>query len=295
MRAEREAVTQGDHEHPLVVVAWLVEHLDDPAVRIVDTRFYLDGRRGADAYAAGHIPGAVFMDVERDLSSPAGSGPGRHPLPSAEVFSGALSRAGIGPRTIVVAYDDVGGAMAARLWWLLCAIGHRGGRVLDGGLAAYSRDGHPLTPDPPVIELATPMTLSFDRSRIVDRARVLRASTTGDAVLIDARASERYEGRVEPIDPKAGHIPGAFNAPFTGNLDPARGTFLEPAALAARYRAMGAADASEIIAYCGSGVTACHDILALRLAGRADAKLYEGSWSDWSSAPDLPIATGPLP
>ncbi|MFT3768031.1 MAG: sulfurtransferase [Minicystis sp.] len=279
---------------PLVDAAWLAAHLDHPDLRVVDLRWYLAGKRGADEYARGHIPGAIFLDLDRDLAAPKGSGPGRHPLPSIDDFARVLARAGVTRDTTVVAYDDAGGSVAARLWWMLRWVGHPGGRVLDGGLAAWTAAGHPLSTDAPVITPAPPLDLHAGAGlRAIGKLDVQRLAADPRALVLDARAPERFEGRVEPIDARPGHIPGARSAPFAQNLI-APGGALKPAAdLAAHYRALGAFDADTVACYCGSGVTACHDILALAIAGRDDVLLYEGSWSDWAADPSLPAATGP--
>jgi thiosulfate/3-mercaptopyruvate sulfurtransferase len=278
---------------PIVDVAWLSQHLDDPRVRVVDARWYLRDKRGADEYARGHIPGAVFVDLDRDLAAPPGSGPGRHPLPSVEHFARVLSRLGVTRDTLVVAYDDAGGSIAARLWWMLRWVGHEGGRVLDGGLAAWLAAGHALTTEVPVIAPAPLLDLTAGSgARVVDKHEVQRLAADPRAVILDARARERFEGRLEPVDARPGHVPGARSAPFADNLVAPGGKLLSADALAARYRDLGALEAQTIVCYCGSGVTACHDILALTLAGRDDALLYEGSWSDWAADPTLPAATG---
>jgi thiosulfate/3-mercaptopyruvate sulfurtransferase len=280
---------------PIVDAAWLAAHLDDPRVRVADVRWYLSGKRGADEYARGHIPGAVFVDLDRDLAAPPGSGPGRHPLPSAAAFAGVLARLGVERDTLIVAYDDAGGATAARLWWLLRWFGHGGGRVLDGGLGAWIAAGHPLSTEVPTPAPAAVLELSPGHARAVDKLEVdrLRALKSPGVVLLDARAPERFEGRVEPIDARAGHIPGARSAPFADNLVSPGGVLRSAAELSERYRALGALEAETVVCYCGSGVTACHDLLALAIAGRDDAVLYEGSWSDWARDPSLPAAIGP--
>ncbi|MHB1845494.1 MAG: sulfurtransferase [Deltaproteobacteria bacterium] len=273
---------------PLVSATWLSQRLNDQSLRVVDVRWRL-GRPGAGRrlYDAGHLPGAVHLDVDGDLAGPPGSGPGRHPLPTPERFAEAMERSGIGDETRVVAYDDQGGAIAARLWFLLRYFGHETGAVLDGGVSAWSQVG-PLTGELPSL----PRGRFQPRPRpelVVDR----RAVATGCALVLDARAPERYRGEQEPIDARAGHVPGAVSAPFSGNAD-SDGRFLSAAALRHRYEAFGARPGREIIAYCGSGVTACSNLLALELAG-VPATLYEGSWSDWSQDTAAPIATGPEP
>lgn len=278
---------------PLVTAEELRALAADPSVRILDARWYLTGKRGADEYAAGHLPGAAFVDLERDLSSPKGAGPGRHPLPTAASFAAVLSRLGVTATTRVVAYDDAGGAIAARVWWLLRHFGLPRGAVLDGGIGAWTRAGGPLTTEAPVIVPAAPLALVARSDDVVDKRAVDRLRVAPDAVVLDARAAERFEGKSEVIDARAGHVPGARSAPFAGNLASPGGRFLDRAALARRYGDVGASGARTIVCYCGSGVTACHDLLALALVGRPDALLYEGSWSDWAADASLPAAVGP--
>jgi thiosulfate/3-mercaptopyruvate sulfurtransferase len=290
---------------PLVDPAWIAAHRADPRVRIADVRWYLSappggppqtpGKRGADEYARGHIPGAVFIDLDRDLSASPERGPGRHPLPSAADFSALLARLGIARDTLLVAYDDAGGAIAARLWWLLRWFGHGGGRVLDGGLGAWIAAGYPLSTQVPAYPPAAPLDLVAGGPQtpggVVDKAEVDRLRALPGVALLDARAAERFEGRSEPVDARPGHIPGARSAPFVENLVAPGGAFRAEAELCARYRALGALEAETVVCYCGSGVTACHDLLALAIAGRDDALLYEGSWSDWARDASLPAAT----
>ncbi|HEX2035194.1 MAG TPA: sulfurtransferase [Chloroflexota bacterium] len=291
MRGEQEAVPA------LVSTEWLAAHLHEAGVRVADVRWYLPtvGKVGREEYARGHIPGAVFVDLEQELAGAPGSGPGRHPLPSAERFAAAMARAGVGLETHVVAYDDAGGSIAARLWWLLRYFGHPRVSVLDGGITRWMAEGR-------AVETAVPspqpreFTARPQRDWVVDKATVEALSRSGDGVLLDARAAERYEGRAEPVDPRAGHIPGARSAPFAGNLREEPAPRMKPAAaLRARFEALGVSPerAGQVVAYCGSGVTACHTLLALHLAGLPDGLLYEGSWSDWSADPSLPAATGP--
>ena len=277
---------------PLVDVAWLAHNLDDPRVRIVDVRWYLSGKRGADEYLRGHLPGAAFVDLGLDLASPVGAGPGRHPLPSAVDLARVLARIGVTRSSIVVAYDDAGGSIAARLWWLLRWFGHAGGRVLDGGLPAWIAAGHTLVTTSPALTTTPQLELRPRGVGVVDKVAVDRLRSDPRAMILDARARERFEGRSEPIDARAGHVPGAIAAPFVENLVAPGGVFLPAQALVDRYRTLGALQAEQIVCYCGSGVTACHDVLALAIAGRDDALLYEGSWSDWAADPALPIAVG---
>jgi thiosulfate/3-mercaptopyruvate sulfurtransferase len=282
----------------LVDVAWLAGQRPEAGVRIVDLRWTLAQKPTArEKYDAGHIPGAVFVDLDRDLSRHGGPG-GRHPFPDPDQFAEVLARLGVGPETHVVVYDDSGGAIAARLWFMLRAHGHERASVLDGGYPAWTRAGLPVTKDEPRIEPAPKRALRLDRSRVVDRAYVermvaRRRETGPKPLLTDARPPERYRGETETIDPIAGHIPGAVNAPVAGNLR--EGRFRPPAELKALYERLGATRAPEIVASCGSGVTACHTLLSLELAGIEGGKLYVGSWSDWSSQPEAQVATGADP
>lgn len=271
---------------------WLAGHLRDPALRIADVRWYLDpSRKGRDAYARGHVPGAVFLDVDADLSAPGGGRghpSGRHPWPSEDQVSRVMGQAGIGPGTRVVAYDDQGGAVAARLWYLLRAHGHDDVAVLDGGIPKWIAEGRPVTTEAPAVAPAT-FPARLRPGFVLTKAEMLWRDPARP--LLDARAAERYRGETEPVDPRAGHIPGAKSAPFSGNLSAgAPPVFLPPSALRERYAALGADGAAPIV-YCGSGVTACHDLLALHLAGLAGS-LYGGSWSEWSADESLPVATG---
>jgi thiosulfate/3-mercaptopyruvate sulfurtransferase len=261
---------------PLVSGEWLAGHLDD--VRVVDTRSYLDGRSGRDAYLGGHLPGAVWLDLDNELSDPATPTDGRHPLPSPERFSAALGRAGIAAGTPVVAYDDAGGSIAARLWWLLHVLDEPGA-VLDGGLAAWPGELSTDVPAPAAVARA---------ARPWPAGRFLTADELDatDRPIYDARTAQRYARGAE-IDPRPGHIPGARSAPWGDNLD-AEGRFHPAAELRARY-------ADGAVAYCGSGVTACHDLLAMRLAGVTGTALYPGSWSQWGADPSRPAETGPRP
>lgn len=282
----------------LISVAELHPRLGEPHLRIVDVRWYLgQPGRGRAAYAEGHIPGALYLDLDDDLCAP--RGPGRHPLPHPADFAGRLGAAGIGSDALVVGYDDVGGWVAARLWWMLDNLGHRRVAVLDGGLPAWVAAGFELTASVPALPPAR-LELAGAWTRVIDRDE-LRARL-GEVVLLDARAAPRYRGEVEPVDPVAGHIPTARNAPVDGNLGP-DGRFLPPAELGARFQALGAgvgggsragAERRPVVTSCGSGTSACHHALAMRLAGLPDAILYPGSWSDWSTA-GYPVATGPEP
>ncbi len=267
---------------PLVDAGWLHRHLEDPDLRVIDFRWYLQARQGRDEYSRGHIPHAVFLDLERVTGKEGG---GRHPLPSAEQFQREMRACGVSDQTKVVAYDDAGGSVASRLWFLLRYFGHRSQAVLDGGLQAWPG---PLSREAEQFPPGDFTARDPDRSLVLDVEDVRRL---GGVPLIDARAAERYRGDREPVDPKAGHIPGAVSMPFTGNLNP-DGRFKPPDELRAQYEKAGATDGA--VFYCGSGVTATHHLLALELAGLPAARIYAGSWSDWSNR-DLPVATGPDP
>ena len=278
---------------PLIDVETLAARLHDPAVRIVDARFALaDPEAGRRAYAEAHLPGAVYLHLDEDLSGPLRDDRvgGRHPLPDPAAFAARLGALGIGDAHEVVAYDDAGGAFAARVWWLLHWIGRPAVQVLDGGLPAWRAAGHPLTADPPPAAAPAPSTATPNPALLASRDAVRAAMTEASTWLVDARAPERYRGEVEPIDPVAGHVPGAANRPFAGNLDD-DGRFRSAEALAARYAPL--AEARDGIFYCGSGVTGAHDVLAAVVAGYPMPRLYAGSWSDWTSQADAPVATGP--
>ena len=254
---------------------------------LLDVRWRLGGPPGLDSYREGHLPGAVFTDLDRDLAAPPGPG-GRHPLPDPAVFTKAMRAAGVSQDRPVVVYDDKDATAAARAWWLLRYHGHQDVRVLDGGYQAWLAAGLPVTRADPA---TTPgdFTARPGHLPVLDAAGAQEMARTG--LLLDARAGERYRGEHEPVDPVAGHIPGAVSAPTTGNVNP-DGTFRSPADLAGRFAALGAAGtAGAVGAYCGSGVTAAHEVLALALAG-VPAALYVGSWSDWITDPARPVATG---
>jgi thiosulfate/3-mercaptopyruvate sulfurtransferase len=278
---------------PLVTVDWLAAQIGDPRIVVADVRWYLSGKRGLDEYRAGHLPGAHFVDVDHDLSSSAGPGrPGRHPLPFAHHFRDVLARIGVRKNSVVIAYDDAGGAQAARLWWLLKYFGHDVGHVLEGGIQAWVDGGHALETAVPAAVNAPLLDLAARPEMVADKARVRSLVERGEGVLLDARAPERFEGKVEPVDARPGHIPGAKSAPFVANLTRPGGTFRLKDELQRHYAALGAGASGPVIAYCGSGVTACHDLLALAVAGFEDALLYEGSWSEWAGDPSLPAALG---
>jgi thiosulfate/3-mercaptopyruvate sulfurtransferase len=269
----------------IVSPRWLADHLGEPSLRVLDVRWRLDdplaGRR---SYEAGHIPTAHFVDLEEITGREGG---GRHPLPTPSLFQVAMRSSGVDPGSLVIAYDDAGGSIAARLWWLLRLHGHENVAVLDGGIAAWKGSleaGWPPAPRHGSFVAETP-----DAAATVDRLAVQKNCY----LLLDARAPERYSGASGSVDPVGGHIPGARNAFWGENLGP-DGKFLRPADLRRRYEELGVTT-GETVVYCGSGVTACHDILAIHLAGLGPAKLYPGSWSDWCRHRDAAITTGSQP
>ena len=273
----------------LATPAWLVSQLESHDIRIVDTRWYLtDENQGRREYTLGHIPGAIFLDLDTDLAG--AEGPGRHPLPDRQQFAEMIGRAGIGNEHHAVVYDNGPGAIAARLWWMLRWVGHGSVSVLDGGYAAWTSAGfaistaHDSYPSA-AFALSTALTQTVDRNELLD--------SLGSVQLLDARAGERYRGEVEPVDPVGGHIPTAISAPTDGNLD-GTGRFRSPQDLADRFVDLGVDPSERIVNSCGSGVTACHNILAMHIAGFPETALYPGSWSDWSTS-RYPVTTGPLP
>ncbi|WP_030745254.1 sulfurtransferase [Streptomyces sp. NRRL F-5135] len=253
---------------------------------LLDVRWQLGGPPGRPAYEAGHLPGAVYVDLDTELSAPPGAG-GRHPLPDVADFGAVMRRAGVGQDTPVVVYDGGQGWAAARAWWLLRWAGHRDVRVLDGGLAAWEGPLSTEEPKPEEGDFA-PVPGSLPLLDADGAAALAR-----DGLLLDARAAERYRGDVEPIDRVGGHIPGALSAPTTENVAE-NGRFLPADDLADRFAALGATKGARVGVYCGSGVSAAHEVLALELAG-VPAALYAGSWSQWSADESRPVATGPDP
>lgn len=312
---------------PVVDANWLADNLD--SVVVADVRWYLDGRSGREAYDRGHLPGARFADLDTDLSGNPTAAGGRHPLPEPERFAEAMGRLGIGDGHPVVAYDDAGGVIAARVWWMLDSLGHPAA-VLDGGIGAWPG---PLETAPAAWTPAQFTARPWPQDRFVGIDEMDRLRGRPGAVVIDARSAERYRGDPNPIDPRFGHVPGALNMPATANLA-ADGKLLPAAELRSRYTAIGAAEpgaetpdadeadgaepsgtgeaiarpgaaspetpdggstdagASNIIAYCGSGVSACCDLLALRRAGLGSGRLFVGSWSAWGADPARPVETG---
>ena len=278
----------------LTDAATLQDHLDDDLV-VVDCRFDLaDTGRGERDYRVSHVPGALYAHLDRDLSSPITPDSGRHPLPDVDRLVNWLGRLGIGEETQVVAYDDSGGTMAVRLWWLLRWLGHDRVSVLDGGWQQWLAGGHPLQAQAIEPASSTLFRGTPDWSQVVATEDIAGQLEIGpdDIRIMDARTGERYRGEQEPIDPVAGHIPGAFNLPLTGNLAE-DGRFLPADILRKRYtQAIGGLQPDRIAAMCGSGVTACHNLLAMEIAGLPGGRLYAGSWSEWIRDPRRPVATG---
>ncbi len=276
-------------ESNLVTVEWLAEHVSDPSIVVADCRFDLaQPRAGAMHYRQGHIPGAVYLDLEADLSGPKQAHGGRHPLPDMQTFSRRLGAVGIDAEVTVVAYDAQQGSNAARLWWMLRYLGHGRVKVLDGGWTAWVEGGHPVTTALP----AAAARVFVPRPRpelLLELEELRRRQRRGGVRLIDSRAPERYRGEVEPLDPVAGHIPGAGNLPWTGNIDE-QGKLKPVPALADRFEVLRGE--GKPVVYCGSGVTACVNLLAMEEAGISGAVLYLGGWSDWCSYPENPVAKG---
>ena len=276
----------------LVTTEDLAAHLDDPNWVIFDCRFTLtDPEAGRQAYAKAHIPGARSVHLDDDLSAPIGKTTGRHPLPDPDVLTEKLCEWGVGVNKQVVVYDDSYGAMAVRLWWMMRWLGHPGVALLDGGYPKWLREKRPVNADIPAPHRGACACLP-EPSQIVTTDEVMHASKTGEQLIIDARPDRRFSGEFEPLDPVAGHVPGAINYPFDENLD-VDGTFLPPEALRENYQALlKGKPAWKVIHMCGSGVTACHNILAMEIAGLPGSRLYPGSWSEWITDPARPVATG---
>jgi thiosulfate/3-mercaptopyruvate sulfurtransferase len=276
----------------LVTADELMVHVGDSTWRIFDCRHDLGNPEyGAAAYAKGHIPGALFLHLDRDMSGAKTGRNGRHPLPDPAVFARRMSECGVGPDTQVVAYDNEGGIFASRLWWMLRWLGHDKVALLDGGLPGWRRAKQALVADVPAVTPAEfvprprPLTVSADE--------VLANLRSSETLVVDARAPERYSGEQETLDPVGGHIPGAANRFYFDNLDDA-GCYFKPAVeLRAEFDTLLAGrDPAKVVQQCGSGVTACHNLLAMEIAGLNGSKLYPGSWSEWCADPARPIATG---
>ncbi len=279
---------------PMITTGELSELLSGPESErsvVLDVRWRLGGPPGAGSYREGHLPGAVYVDLDTALAGAPGEG-GRHPLPEPETLQRHLRAAGVRAGRPVVVYDDADGSVAARAWWLLRWAGHAEVAVLDGGFSAWAEEGRPVTDDVPepeegdiVVEPGGMPVLDADEAAALAR----------EGLLFDARARPRYAGQTEPIDPRAGHIPGAVNAPFSGHIGD-DGRWRDASELAERFEGLGVAEGTPVGVYCGSGVTASSVVLALEVAGHPEpAALYAGSWSHWSRDPGRPAATGDLP
>jgi thiosulfate/3-mercaptopyruvate sulfurtransferase len=281
----------------LIGAAVLRDLVGKPDIAVIDCRFDLmNPEGGRRAYLEGHIPGARYADLNRDLSAPISATTGRHPLPTLDDFAGTLARLGVGRATQVIAYDDSAGAFAARAWWMLRWVGHPAVAVLDGGIKAWVSEGGTLESGQenplPVAAGGAHLSAQADTAAVIGTAELERRLRDPAFLLIDARAGERYAGTVEPIDAVAGHIEGALNHPFSANLG-ADGRFLPAPVLRQVWeRQLAGRSPTQVAAMCGSGVTACHNLLSLEVAGFRGAKLYAGSWSEWIRDPHRPIARG---
>lgn len=272
---------------PLIAVQELAQY--DPMPAMADVRWYLgEPERGRREYDVGHLPGAVYVDLERHLS--AARGPGRHPLPTRREFAETIGGLGFGSDDLIVGYDDRGGEVAARLWWMLRDIGHHRIRILDGGIPAWRAAGLPVSTSAPE---RPPARMTVRREHTLQLDREALHARLGSVTLLDARPPQRYRGDEEPIDPVAGHIPTAVSASTSGNLAE-DGTLLEPDALRTRFEELGVTADRPTVVYCGSGVTACHNALAMAQAGLPEPILYPGSWSDWSASDEV-VALGSEP
>lgn len=267
---------------PVVDLAWWQARRDD--VVLADVRYYLDGRSAQEAYDRGHLPGAVFVDVDRCLAAPPSAREGRHPMPSPAAFAAGMAGLGIADGDTVVAYDDAGGVIAARLVWMLRVTGHQAA-LLDGGLSAYDGPLETARVHRPAADFAE---RPWPAARLAD----VGDATDPAYVVLDAREGERYRGEREPVDPRAGHIPGARSLPCRENLGP-DGRLLPVEELRRRFAAVGVTDGGAVVSYCGSGVTACHNLLVMEHAGLGTGRLYPGSWSQYSHDLERPAATGP--
>jgi thiosulfate/3-mercaptopyruvate sulfurtransferase len=276
----------------LVNTQTLANHLDDPSWVKLDCRFSLgDPGAGRRAYTIEHIPGARYAHLDEDLSSPVSETTGRHPLPSPNTLAEKLGCWGVDRSKQLIVYDDAGGAIAGRLWWLLRWLGHESVAVLDGDFRKWRREARPMISDESPLETKA-FHPGINPDLWVDTAEIERIVAGEEGKIIDARSEERFAGAVEPLDKAAGHIPGAINVPFLGNLR-TDGQFLSAAELRARFEnyLKGVAPA-QVVQMCGSGVTACHNLLAMEHAGLSGARLYPGSWSEWINDPEHPVARG---
>ena len=276
----------------LISTSDVAARLGDPSLIVVDVRHDLaqPDAWGENAYGQGHVPGARFAHLDRDLSAAKTGQNGRHPLPNPEACARVFGRLGIDASKQVVTYDQGPGMYAARLWWMLRWLGHDAVAVLDGGFAAWTREGLPVTTDVPPVAPAT--FIARPTAATMDAGAINASLSSSAYLLLDARARERYRGDVEPLDPVAGHIPGALNRPYSENVD-AEGRFKPAAALAADFdMILSGRSLQDVVHYCGSGVTACHNLLAMTHAGLGGSRLYAGSWSEWCSDPERPVEKG---
>ena len=265
----------------------LKARLSEEGIRVIDVRFDLkDPAAGRKAYEAAHIPGAVYLDLDKDLSSPPAQHGGRHPLPDMQIFARKLEQQGISNSDHVIVYDDSAGVYAGRLWWMLKYAGHDAVQILDGGLSAWTEAGFEISSEVPSSNEGV-FTLNLRPEMLVDANYILRNLDNPNILLVDARGAERYSGEHEPLDPVGGHIPGALNRPYTENLRDGR--YKSAEVLKEEFEELELGEAEELIVYCGSGVSANHNLIALEEAGIKNAKLYVGSWSDWSSYKMNPV------
>lgn len=280
---------------PLITASALAARLNDPRARtlVCDCSFELaDPNAGARAHAAGHIPNAVYLHLDQDLSAPKTGRNGRHPLPERAAFAARMAELGASDDSLIVAYDASGAMFAGRLWWMLRWVGHAQVVVLDGGLAAWREAGGALQVGISSTPVPGRFTLRPALTRLLNHAEVRAGLGRGPRLLVDARAADRFRGENETLDPVAGHIPGATNRPFRDNLGPDN-RFKTADALRAEWQALMAGRVpAELVQYCGSGATACHNLLAMEIAGLPGAALYAGSWSEWCAQPEAPIAVG---
>ena len=278
----------------LIDTATLAKNIGDPEWRIFDVRHDLmNPEIGREQYAEGHISGATFVPLDTALSGEKTGSNGRHPLPDAEDFMATLGEWGVRPGQQIVVYDASNGTYAGRFWWMMRWMGHYSVAVLDGGITKWEKEGRPLTAEVPHFSPAT--YKGAPRTMHVDAGFVQANLGKSEVTVIDARASGRYAGMGETIDPVGGHIPGALNRPFTENLNK-DGTYKAPEVLAKEFaQLLGNRSPKQIVHQCGSGVSACHNILAMEIAGLAGSRLYPGSWSEWCQDPDRPVATGSEP
>ncbi|TLD40002.1 MAG: Thiosulfate sulfurtransferase, rhodanese [Candidatus Jettenia ecosi] len=278
----------------IILASELVNHITNPDWVIIDCRFSLDNpERGRKDYVQSHIPGAIYAHLNEDLSGEIIPGKtGRHPLPNIKTFVQTLSKCGIDSNVQVVAYDDKGGSIAARLWWMLSWVGHNNAAVLNGGWQQWIKNNYPVKSGVEDRKFST-FAPRIRNELLFNANDVLRILNNPDFRLLDSRSADRYRGENETVDPIAGHIPGAISAPFADNLNP-EGMFLSPEELKARFQTLlGNVPPERAVFYCGSGVTASHNLLALAYAGLGDARLYAGSWSDWITDPNRPVSKGP--